>query len=81
MDEAACLREGRAVEWLFCFHKWRTGIMTGRLRVPLIVLAGLALASTGLRADVESGPKDKIGGAFNVKAFSGENKGKTLCYV
>lgn len=23
----------------------------------------------------------KFGGAFDVKAFTGENKGKTLCYV
>lgn len=55
--------------------------MTARMRVPLILLAGLAFASTGLRADVESGPQDKIGGAFNVKAITGDNKGKTLCYV
>jgi len=55
--------------------------MTGRLRVPLIVLAGLAFGSKGLREDVESGLKDRVGGAFSVKAITGDNKGKTLCYV
>jgi hypothetical protein len=38
--------------------------------------------STGVGADeLKSGPEKKIGGPFDVKAFSGENKGKTLCYV
>jgi hypothetical protein len=38
--------------------------------------------STAAGADeLKSGPEKKIGGAFQVKAFSGENKGKTLCYV
>lgn len=55
--------------------------MTARLRVPLILLAGLAFAATGVQADVESGLKDKTAGAFNVKAITGDNKGKTLCYV
>jgi hypothetical protein len=31
--------------------------------------------------DVKSGPSDKIGGAFQVKAFTGDNQGKQLCYV
>jgi peroxiredoxin len=31
--------------------------------------------------DVKSGPKEKIGGAFDVKAITGEKAGKTLCYV
>lgn len=31
--------------------------------------------------EVKSGPADKIGGAFQVKAITGERKGDTLCYV
>ena len=31
--------------------------------------------------EIKSGPTTKIGGAFNVKAFTGEKKGETLCYV
>jgi peroxiredoxin len=31
--------------------------------------------------DLKSGPGDKIGGAFQVKAITGEKKGETLCYV
>lgn len=31
--------------------------------------------------DVKSGPDKKIGGAFNVKAITGDKAGKTLCYV
>ena len=30
---------------------------------------------------MKSGPDKKIGGAFNVKAITGEYQGKTLCYV
>jgi hypothetical protein len=46
----------------------------------LAVVLGLSL--TAVRAeDLKSGPGDKIGGAFNVKAITGEKAGKTLCYV
>jgi hypothetical protein len=31
--------------------------------------------------DIKSGPEDKTGGPFDVKAFTGDNKGKKLCYV
>jgi hypothetical protein len=31
--------------------------------------------------DVKSGPKEKIGGPFDVKAITGEKAGKELCYV
>lgn len=42
----------------------------------------VALSVNTVRADdVESGPKDKIKGAFNVKAITGEKQGETLCYV
>ena len=52
------------------------------MRVILSLAAVVGLALTGARADdVKSGPDKKIGGAFNVKAFTGEKAGETLCYV
>jgi len=52
------------------------------MRVMLSLAAVVGLALTGARADdVKSGPDKKIGGAFNVKAFTGEKAGETLCYV
>ena len=51
-------------------------------RLALVLFAGVAL--TAARADdVKSGldAGKKIGGAFDVKAITGANKGKTLCYV
>src|SRR5207253_10848434 len=49
-------------------------------RIALLLVVGLAL--TGVRADdVKSGPDKKIGGPFDVKAITGELKGKQLCYV
>lgn len=47
-------------------------------------LVGLALALAGPLAtgeDIKSGPEKKIGGAFQVKAITGGQKGNTLCYV
>ena len=42
----------------------------------------LVTAWTGAWADdIKSGPEDKTGGPFDVKAFTGDNKGKKLCYV
>jgi hypothetical protein len=42
----------------------------------------LGLSFTSARADeLKSGPEKKIGGAFMVKAITGEKKGDTLCYV
>ena len=47
-----------------------------------IGLAAIVLSLGAVRADeLKSGPEKKIGGPFQVKAFSGDNKGKTLCYV
>jgi len=47
-----------------------------------LLVAGLATAWPMAWADdVKSGPEGKIGGAFQVKAITGENKGKQLCYV
>lgn len=50
--------------------------------IGLLLVAGLAV-SVARADDVKSGPQasGRIGGAFQVKAFSGENKGRQLCYV
>jgi hypothetical protein len=48
--------------------------------LALALVAGLVL-STAQAQDVKSGPNDKIKGAFNVKAITGEKAGQTLCYV
>jgi len=45
--------------------------------IRMLTVAALALCVTAVRADE---PK-KIGGAFQVKAITGEKKGDTLCYV
>jgi hypothetical protein len=53
-----------------------------KVRLGAILLAaGCVIAWSAAWADVESGPKEKTGGPFDVKAITGENKGKTLCYV
>jgi hypothetical protein len=49
-------------------------------------ILGLALAaaltfSVASADELKSGPDKKIGGAFDVKAITGEKAGKTLCYV
>jgi hypothetical protein len=44
-----------------------------------MVVAGLALSA--MAGDITSGPKGKIGGAFDVKAITGDKKGTKLCYV
>jgi len=47
-----------------------------------IGLTAIALSLGAVRADeLKSGPEKRIGGPFQVKAFSGDNKGKTLCYI
>ena len=53
-------------------------------RVPILGLAALALALAGPAAhgeDLKSGPEKKIGGPFQVKAITGGQQGKTLCYI
>jgi len=53
-----------------------------RFAGALVVVACVALTQVGLQADeIKSGPGKNIGGAFNVKAITGELQGKTLCYV
>jgi len=47
-----------------------------------IALAAIALSLSAVRADdVKSGPDKKIGGPFDIKAITGDGKGKTFCYV
>jgi peroxiredoxin len=46
----------------------------------LAVVLGLA-ASAATGEDLKSGPDKKIGGAFDVKAITGDKAGKELCYV
>lgn len=52
----------------------------------MLRMLGLSLAvglsmSVVSAEDLKSGPGDTIGGAFMVKAITGEKKGDTLCYV
>jgi len=44
------------------------------------LVLGLSLA-VARADDLKSGPTEKIGGPFQVKAITGDNKGKQLCYV
>jgi hypothetical protein len=46
-----------------------------------LVLALAVVLGSARAQDIKSGPEDKIRGAFNVKAITGEKSGKTLCYV
>jgi hypothetical protein len=46
--------------------------------VAVVLTLSLAVCAEG---PVKSGPTEKIGGAFDVKAFTGDLKGKELCYV
>jgi hypothetical protein len=53
-----------------------------RMFSGLALAAVIAFCATGVQADdVKSGPDKQIGGAFQVKAITGEKQGKTLCYV
>lgn len=45
-------------------------------------LAAIMLSLSAARAeDLKSGPEKKIGGPFDVKAITGDSKGKTFCYI
>ena len=47
-----------------------------------IGLAAIVLSLSAIRAeDLKSGPDKQIGGPFDVKAVTGDGKGKTFCYV
>src|SRR5438067_2862159 len=52
------------------------------MRLAMCFALALGLSVASVNADeLKSGPTTKIGGAFNVKAITGEKKGETLCYV
>jgi len=55
----------------------KAGFAGGVLLIGFAVLVGAALQAE----EVTSGPGKKTGGAFNVKAITGGQAGKTLCYV
>jgi hypothetical protein len=54
--------------------------MRGFFALSFAFVLGLSL-SAARAEELKSGPTDKIGGAFQVKAFTGEKQGETLCYV
>jgi hypothetical protein len=55
---------------------------TMRVMHGLGVAAIMVSLSMAAGADeLKSGPEKKIGGPFDVKAVTGEGKGKTFCYV
>jgi len=48
----------------------------------VLLIGFAALIGASLQADeVKSGPDKKTGGAFQVKAITGGQAGKQLCYV
>jgi hypothetical protein len=56
--------------------------MKVRLAASLVMAAGVGLAiSASWADDLKSGNTDRIGGSFTVKAITGGQKGKSLCYV
>jgi hypothetical protein len=53
-----------------------------RLLIVAALAISLGLSFNGANADeLKSGPGEKIGGPFQVKAITGEKAGTTLCYV
>jgi hypothetical protein len=47
-----------------------------------LLVASLAAAGTAAWAeDVKSGPQERIGGPFDIKAITGASAGKEFCYV
>ena len=50
------------------------------LGMGILLVAGLVV-TTARADDLKSGPDKKIAGPFDVKAITGDNKGKQLCYV
>ena len=48
----------------------------------ILPCAALAIVWSAVWAeDIKSGVTERIGGPFQLKAFTGDNKGKQLCYV
>jgi hypothetical protein len=52
-----------------------------RVFSALAVALAIGFGSVASAEELKSGPTDRIAGAFNVKAFTGEKKGDELCYV
>jgi hypothetical protein len=53
-----------------------------RLMIVAALAVALGLSFNGANADeLKSGPEKKIGGPFQVKAYTGEKAGTSLCYV
>ncbi len=50
------------------------------LGMALALVVGFSLTQVSAE-DVKSGPTSKIGGAFQVKAITGDKSGTQLCYV
>ena len=56
--------------------------MKVRIGGAICLIACVALVHTASMAgDLKSGPDKRSGGAFDVKAITGGQAGKTLCYV
>jgi len=56
--------------------------MKVRFAGSLLLVACVALVTTvSMAGDLKSGLKERSGGAFDVKAITGGQKGNTLCYV
>jgi len=55
--------------------------MNLRLGAVLLGTVFAAAWTCALAEDIKSGLEDRTGGPFDVKAITGDNKGKTLCYV
>jgi hypothetical protein len=51
-----------------------------KVRMGCLLVAAVALAATAGRAD-EVKTSAKFGGAFDITALTGDNKGKSFCYV
>ena len=50
--------------------------------MQMVGAAAVVLSLSAVRAeDLKSGPDKRIGGPFDVKAVTGDSKGKTFCYV
>jgi len=47
--------------------------------IALVLVLAVSVVALGADA-IKSGPTDKVGGPFDVKAITGEKAGKTLCY-
>jgi len=53
----------------------------GILKCVAVVAALVFVGNASQAEEIKSGPEKRIGGAFDVKAITGDKKGETLCYV